>query len=215
MTTPGRLMDSTANNRSNPQADAFLQQLQHTLLTLAKPAQPVADTDKQMSILTSALQRWIAALYHARHNGDGYLNIHDIGTRQLPSISELQAIFPALISTASDDNLTAPIVIFDRFVAFCRDYLLFQQIANYLQRPQQLLPLDPKLLETTVSDGQSPAINEKPSAFWALSATTRLHHQQQLAAVAAASLPFCIISGGAGTGKTTAVLYYQRRGGNR
>lgn len=168
--------------------DAFFRQLLNSLGKLADTA-----GDGSADERSNALQQWLAALVLARQHGDGYLDLRAPHLQHLPPLSGLQQYFPGLIQHldhTSDDG-KSPLVVFANFLALRRDYAVFRRIRDYLLQPQSLPAVD----LTAVADSSTD--------LWALAAERRLNHQQQVAAVAAAVLPFCLITGGAGTGKTT------------
>lgn len=153
---------------------ALLQQLQQRLTHLAN----ITNSEH-----LPAIQTLIAALYHAQQQGSGVLLLQEIATLLPVKFANLCHTYPTLIGTT---NAATPIVIFDEFVAFRRTY-------------RQLCDITDALLSRDTYD--PPSKQALANISWYSNFT--LSDEQKLAAFTAASLPFCVITGGAGTGKTT------------
>ncbi|PID66716.1 MAG: exodeoxyribonuclease V subunit alpha [Gammaproteobacteria bacterium] len=166
----------------------FLQQLQSRLVFLA-----TVDQGKENipPTLLAGLKQLIALLYTAQNSGDAVVSMASTAI----NIGELLTAFPNLLSREGDNRPT-PMIVFADFVAFRRDWQQLSDTAAYLRdtskRQQHMLFSVPDRLAESLSVVQ-----------WQLADGSPLSDEQKLAAISAAVLPFCLITGGAGTGKTT------------
>ncbi len=126
----------------------------------------------------------ITALFNARQAGIGVVAIADIEAQLDVTLLNLQAQTGNLIG---DANGQAPIVIFSSFVAFRRTYQQLSDVITALTQRQTLTP---------------PSQTALAKIDWQFGNGT-LSAEQRLAVFSVASLPFCLLTGGAGTGKTT------------
>lgn len=155
--------------------DALLSALQRRFVALAGQ---MLNDDEQIQV-----RQLIAALYYAQREGDGFVAIEQIDL----DMEQLCAVVPQLIGTA--EALQTPIVYCPPFVAFRRPYTAQLHIATYLAG----------------LDGQMnpPTRGALQGIDWSMNEKVTLSAEQQLAAITAATLPLTIITGGAGTGKTS------------
>ncbi len=157
--------------------NALLNQLQQRLLSLA-------DIDSQ-STIGYAVQKLIAQLFQAQQSGDGIVTIAAVEEHLDTSIAALCVDCPSLLNGVDSHS---PIVVFPPFIAFRRTYIQLRQLLDNLLKRQQGIPPSQAALNTIT---------------WTLSEENSLNDEQKIAAISAASHPFSIITGGAGTGKTT------------
>ncbi len=165
------------------QNDFFLQQLQKRLIFLAT-------LDKGKDFYTdnelSALRHLIALLYNAPNHHNGVVSVEQI----TGNIGDLINTFPNLLSHA-EDNRPTPIIVFADLIAFRRDWQQLNETADYLRN------------SVTKQKNISFPTDSLSVIHWKLANGYPLSDEQKLAAISAAVLPFCVITGGAGTGKTT------------
>lgn len=153
--------------------NSLLRQLQQRLISLAGAE----------ATHLPALNALIVALFNAQQSGSGVLTVDAANTLLTTPFSELAQAYPHLIGTADSP---APITQFANFVAFRRIYRQLHSVADEIHQRKTLTP---------------PSENALAKIAWESGFT--LSAEQQLAAFTAASLPFCVMTGGAGTGKTT------------
>lgn len=140
----------------------------------------------------SDLLSLVSVLLEKQAQGQGIVSIaHDLASQE-NTLDKLHRQFPHLISDSSADSPT-PIVIFSPYIAFRRDYQQLAEAAHFLQRSEQL---------------KTPSHQAHQQVTWQLGIDENgkekyVSNEQHLAALSAATLPFCTITGGAGTGKTT------------
>lgn len=171
------LQNTVQNNNSAQLDSALLQQLQLRLLALSGVVTEHADY--------TALRELITWLFQAQQQGNGVVLITDIETHWQVNIVDWQMAYPDLLNDADSH---APITIFPPFVAFRRVFRQLHEVATALQQRHRLF------VPSTVA---------LASINWQFNEGGKLSEEQKLAAFSAASLPFCLITGGAGTGKTT------------
>ncbi len=162
--------------------DFLLLQLQQRLLVLAGNE---CSEEEQ-----SALAQLVSLLYHAQKSGKGAVSTPTLAECSI-DISALMSAFPHIISEfhhALQPRPKTPIVAFGNFVAFRRDWLQLADTVVYLQRGGRLNFPSEKSLQTI---------------RWQLGNGARVSDEQKRAAISIAALPFCVVTGGAGTGKTT------------
>lgn len=203
---------SGSNNSSDSNNDFLLLQLQQRLYHMGKTADETASMPfSEAAEDRNALNALVLALYQAQQYGQGVVNLSDL-PQQPFDIAHLQTRFPNLFAMPSEQadslndesnqydaydatntvgQLHAPIIYFPPFVAFRRDYQQLLETVAYLQRPMAL---------------HTPSTVACQKITWQLSNGAVLSDEQRLAAVTAASLGFCLITGGAGTGKTTTLV---------
>ncbi|MGY0398564.1 MAG: exodeoxyribonuclease V subunit alpha [Ostreibacterium sp.] len=136
------------------------------------------------------LKKLIAVLYQARNRGQSAVLLEEFQQLHQLDVVMLQKDFPYLIAIVNADAelKSAPILIFPPFVAFRRDYYLLKNIVKYLKR---------------LSNFSIPSPRVQSKINWQLGNGAKVSDEQRLAAITAATLSFSIITGGAGTGKTT------------
>lgn len=165
--------------------DALLYWLQRRLLFLATVDRD--DTAFPTAVIT-ALKQLITRLYTAQQNAVSAIATPTLADDNI-DLAALMATFPTLISSTTAQQPT-PIVVFADFVAFRRDWQQLDKTAAYLQRGVNLGAIH---LPHVILDKLS----------WQLAGGAMLSDEQKLAAITAATQPFSVITGGAGTGKTT------------
>lgn len=187
--TPTLPAHPTLMNTHDGSPDFLLQQLQQRLLALAETS--TAPTHN--SAEKSALMTLISLLYHAQNQGMGALAtptlsplINETADSNM-TVDDLGQCFPHLISQA-DAMRPTPIIRFGEFVAFRRDWQQLADTAAYLQRGGSM---------------RFPSAASLQRIQWKLGNGASVSDEQKRAAISAAALPFCVITGGAGTGKTT------------
>lgn len=155
--------------------------LQQRLFALGKSAD-TTDSDKQ------SLFALVAAIEAAQQQGNGCVLLSEIAPQLAAEITDLQQAFPTLIGDAAAPH--TPIVHFAPFVAFRRRYREIADIAAYFQRQSSIT---------------APSEQALSGIDWHIGADKKitLNEAQRLAALTAASLPLTVMTGGAGTGKTT------------
>lgn len=159
--------------------DDLLTVLQRRFLALV--TEDGADlTDEQ----STQLRQLLTTLSVALHHGDGFVHCYDIPTVDMAS---LHRVAPSLLGGADQ---TTPIVYAPPFVALRRPFSLQMRLVHYLST----LPTAAMTL---------PTLSALQRIDWAITDTATLSTEQQRAAFTAASLPFTLITGGAGTGKTS------------
>lgn len=154
--------------------NALLRQLQQRLTHLAQ----VTDSEQ-----VSVIQALIAELYHAQQQANGVLAAADVQAQLSVTLADLRRDYPMLIG---DAEAPTPIVVFAEFIAFRRIYQQLRGVVNELRRRNTLL---------------APSESALSRISWQSHFT--LSDEQTLAVFTAAALPLCVITGGAGTGKTT------------
>lgn len=163
------------------EGSALLSLLQRQLIKLGQTTETTASEKQQLSTL-------IALIYHAQQDSM-VLTTEKTELSLDMTISALTTCFPTVIGGV--DKITTPIVTFAGFIAFRRDYQGIQKIADYLRCHHHC------------DDLRVPTAKALSCFDWSLADGADLNTQQRLAVFSAASLPFAIITGGAGTGKTT------------
>ncbi len=162
-----------------PVISPLLRQLQYSLMTHASVDEAWQDGARTL----------IAALFQAQQTASGVMLVTDIETLLDTPLAHLQQHAPALIGKPDSHGApcSAPIIVFPPFVAFRRVYQQLQLLSVALRARHRFSP---------------PSATALSHMRWTFSGGT-LSEEQQLAAFAAASQPFTLITGGAGTGKTT------------
>lgn len=164
--------------------DALLTLLQQRLINWGDNTQSTPDSKNQLT-------RLLTQLYQAQKNGIDALPIKTLQTQYDIDIKALTSLYPTLISHSerlTQPLIETPLVCFSDFVGFRRQVTVLQQILTFLQKPRYLSVPPPSVFERIQ---------------WTFAHQITLNPEQQLAAITAASVDFCIITGGAGTGKTT------------
>lgn len=157
--------------------NALLNALQRRLVAMAEFKHSLPNEVKE------ALQHLIAQLYQAQQQGHSVLTLSDCQTAI--DIEKLRIAVPEIIG----ENPHTPIAYFPPFIAFRRDFRELLDTANFLSNSNQSL--------------SPPTSHALQTINWSVNAQHTLSKEQQLAALTAATLPFSIITGGAGTGKTS------------
>lgn len=155
--------------------DALLTVLQVRLTAPVKASL----TEQQLS----GLYRLIAACYQAQRQGSGFVALDTVADIDVAS---LHGLLPTLIGTVSSRS---PLIYCPPFVAFRRPFMAVKQLVDYLTA----LPLS----FTRPSSAALQAID------WVVSTGQAFSAAQQRAAFTAATQPLSLITGGAGTGKTS------------
>lgn len=137
------------------------------------------------SSIAQSLRGLLGLLYQSQQSSSGILSIDEVEQTLSIDLMALSIQCPALIGTADS---YAPITRFPPFIAFRRTY---QQLASVTHTLSAHIDFSP------------PSAQALQRIQWQCSGGFALNMEQKLAAFSAASLPFCIITGGAGTGKTT------------
>ncbi len=181
---------SASNTSQEVLNDLLLQRFRHWA------TQQISDDTQQASKPSvDDLLKVVSTLLQQQAQGQGIVLIKDLFHHHEEDtsidIEQLAKDFPHLIGTSQGSK--APIVIFPPFIAFRRDYQLLAESANFLTRSQSISIPSPQAFEkVTWHLGDDEQGDKK-----------HMNHEQRLAAITASSLPFCSITGGAGTGKTT------------
>lgn len=181
---------SSANTSQEVLHELLLRRFRHWA------TQHMADNAQQVvhPSIDTLLNVVITLLQH-QAQGQGIALIKDLSHHEENTpinIEQLTKDFPHLMSFSQTESKT-PIVIFPPFIAFRRDYQQLAESASFLTRSQAITAPTPQAFEkVTWHLGYDDKGNEKA-----------ISHEQRLAAISAGSLPFCSITGGAGTGKTT------------
>ncbi|MBS9777269.1 MAG: exodeoxyribonuclease V subunit alpha [Gammaproteobacteria bacterium] len=169
--------------------DYLFQQLYKRLLVMAGEAHGDNDNTEEKK---SELGNLITLLYNSQNKGAGALPTPALKTLSL-DITILKQSFPHIIGEYQhnkESHPSQPIIVFGEYVAFRRAWLQLIEIVDYLQRggskPQQF-----------------PSTSSLEKINWHLGNGATVSDEQKRAAISIATLPFCIITGGAGTGKTT------------
>ncbi|PIE42489.1 MAG: exodeoxyribonuclease V subunit alpha [Gammaproteobacteria bacterium] len=163
------------------QQDALLAQLKRRFPSM------IDNVDKRVSIdLHQAFELLITRLYRAQLVGQAVV-IADYEHEADIRVDQLRESFAALISAADEDRPT-PIIYFDQFICFRRYYQQLSDSVAYLQMKRPMSPI---------------SADSFRQIDWRLSGGEDLTTEQRLAAIGIATQPFCLVTGGAGTGKTT------------
>lgn len=156
-------------------SDALLFALQ---MRLTAPVKATL-TEQQLA----QLERLIELCYRAQQQEAGLVALSTVTDID---VCALHKLLPTLLGGPSSYS---PLIYSPPFVAFRRPFMAVSQLVDYLTA----LPLDCGL----------PSKQAVQAIDWVVSSGQTLSEEQQLAAFTAATQPFTVITGGAGTGKTS------------